>query len=288
MNKMFMMFNITLVLIFLGQFKGWCIGVSPAAICIQGIEIGVDKDTGLDYLIQNTDNEEREFTIKVIEPIMPSDESLKGYSPIPDLEWVYLETTKLVIPANGSATSRVHIKIPKEEKYYNQAWAMSFFVTDTSKSFMKTGVAPFCVMETKAKDNVNQDPDGEIGLVPSIVNVKFKELKKKNLYYFKIYNNSVQECTYNIKSFIPDIKNDNLTISRTSRFEWIKDVNWVKPLVSKLKIKSNESKEIKIGINLPKDVKIHYDRIGMEVIIFIESDRLVKRFLRVWIVGGDD
>ena len=262
--------------------NGFSLGVSPAVVCISGLEIGDDKDTGVDYTITNESAGEQEFTLEVIAPIMPSDESLKGYSKLPDLAWLYVEKTDIIIPAKSTGTSRIHVKIPKEEKYYNQHWAVSCHIKQKGIGFVNVAVAPFIMIETKFKDKTSERPYGEFGLSPGIIGVEFDRSENKKA-SFNIYNNGLKDCVYKIKSFVPDTKNNNAKISPTDGFEWAKDAKWVKIPSDNLKIKGGEYKEVVINIDCPKDLKIPEGRKGIEAMIFIESENLQKRFVRVLI-----
>ena len=262
--------------------NGFSLGVSPAVICISGLEIGEDKDTGVDYTITNEAENEQEFTLEIIAPIMPSDESLKGYSKLPDLAWLYVEKKTLLIPGKSSGTSRIRVKIPREEKYYNQHWAASCHIKQKGIGFINVAVAPFIMIETKIKDETSERPYGEFGLSPGIIGVKFEESENKNT-NMKIYNNGLKDSVYKIKSFVPDISNDNAKISPTDGFEWAKDIKWIKIPSDNLKIKGGEYKEVRINIDCPRDLKIPEGRKGIEAMIFVESENMQKRFVRVLI-----
>ncbi|OGF45289.1 MAG: hypothetical protein A2231_11200 [Candidatus Firestonebacteria bacterium RIFOXYA2_FULL_40_8] len=262
---------------------GYGFGVSPAVVCLSGVEVGEDKDTGLDYTISNDAEKEQEYTLEVLSPIMPSDESLKGYSPLPDLTWIYLERTTVVVPGKSTGKSRIHIKIPKDDKYYNQHWAVSCHIKQKGNSFVTAAVAPFLMIETKSKESIFGNPYGEFGIVPSIIGIDLKDLKTKKV-SLKIYNNSVKDCTYKISSFIPDAKTKNAKIGPSDNFEWINEAKWVKPEAANLKIKKGENKEVEITITLPDDFKIPAGLKGLEALIFIEAENKEKRFIRVLLV----
>ncbi|OGF47887.1 MAG: hypothetical protein A2452_12000 [Candidatus Firestonebacteria bacterium RIFOXYC2_FULL_39_67] len=265
------------------SINGFCLGVSPAVVCISGVEIGEDKNTGFDYVVSNDAENEQEFTLDVILPVMPSDESLKGYSKLPDLSWLYLEKTNLIIPAKSTGTSRIHIKIPRNDKYYNQHWAVSCHIVQKGNSFVNAAVAPFIMIETRSKENPAERPYGEFGITPGIIGVELRDFKNKKV-SFKIYNNSDKDCVYKIKSFIPDAESKNAKISPSDNFEWINEAKWIKPEVDSLKIRKGEDKTVEVEIKLPEDFKISEGQKGLEVLIFIESDKKEKRFVRVLLV----
>ena len=263
--------------------KAYSLGVSPAAVFMQSIIPGEDRDTGQDLVISNENDSELEVSIEVIKPIMPGGESLQAYSPLPNLKFVYTDNKTLTIPAKGQSKTRVHINIPGEDKYYNQNWAFSIRVVSEKAGFIRVAVAPFFIIETVSKVNVNEKPAGSLGLVPGVIEIKREDIKKKKA-VFSIYNNTKAEQKYNIKSYVPSAVSAGFQTEATGWHEWLNDAKWVQPVKDEIKIGSDERKEAELTIDLPESLEAGEDRKGWEVLIIVESGNKERRFARLRIL----
>lgn len=271
---------IFLLAFFCNANKSYALRVSPGAFCAQNVEVGQDTDTGIDLTIDNETDEEREFSIRVVEPSKLTSESLKGYSPLPDLSWLRLERTHLVVPAKGQGRTRLYINVPNEEKYFNQQWAVSCLVEYVGqKGLFQEAIQTLYMFETRPKEDVTQRPDGRIGVAPSVVKVSAERLKAKEKFSFKVYNNTPEERVYSIKSFVPEVKPEKLAINVTPGLVWAKRTSWVTPQVKKMKLPAGGVGEIKLNVKVPKSA-LEGEK-GVESLIFIDSDRGERRFVRV-------
>jgi len=270
--------NFVFVLIITLIFSGTAIAlrVSPGAFCAQGVEAGRDLDTGIDLVIDNETDREREFSIKVTKPEMPKDKSLSGYSEIPNLSWFYLEKEKIVVPAKGQGKSRIHINIPKEDKYYNQHWAVSCLIEYTGgKRLFQEAISPVYMIETKSKRMPEERPYGKAGVAPSVVNIKASRGS------FKIFNNTKGAREYTITTFVPEREEGRLTINASNGFEWIGSASWIKPVVRRVRLAKGGSREIELTASLPREISL--GKKGIEALVFIESDKGERNFVRVWV-----
>lgn len=253
---------------------GYALRVSPGAFCAQGVEIGKDVDTGLDVVIDNDSNKDLLFSLTPAKPAMPSDESMKGYQPIPDSSWLYLDKNEVFAPAKGQGKARLHFKIPAEDKYYNQHWIASYRVTPATKAFFKPAVATTYVIETKSKRDPKERPFSSLGVAPSVVNLPIGGSA-----VFKVYNNTGEKRNYNLWVFIPKDKPGRLTITKSRNFEWLENSSWLKIEKNKFTLDKGMVFEAKLIANLPKGS----DSKKREAIVFAKSNKGETNFVRVWI-----
>ena len=285
--KINLLFILVVLLIFSGTATA--LRVAPGAFCAQGVEIGRDLNLGIDVAVDNETKREMDFSLKITKPEMPRGTSVSGYSQMPDVSWFYLEEDKITIPAGGQGRSRMHVKIPDEDKYYNQHWAVSCLVEYAEgKGLFQEAISTIYMIETKSKINPAEPPYGKLGVAPSIVNIK----GRKALTSFKIFNNTPTSRLYKVETFIPETKKGLLVINSSRGFEWAGSVSWIKPAVKRIWLARGESKEVYLRANLPEGVDLSAG--GVEVLVFVESDKGEKNFVRVWVEekagskGGDE
>ena len=261
----------------------FCLQVTPAFATISGLELGENRDTGLEYTVKNDSENAQEFSLEVVLPDTSSGEAVKIYNNIPAMNWIYFDKPLLFIQANGTDKSKVHIRIPKEDKYYNQHWAVACHVKPKEGSFVNAGDSPLLLIETKSKADITENPYGEFGIAPSMVGIRLEDLKKHKT-SFTVFNNSGKDCIYKIKGYIPDPKDQGVKITLTKGFEWIGQREWVKTSLEDLKLRAGESKAVELEVNLPDNLNIPASAAGLEALILVESETSGSRFVRIVIV----
>jgi len=260
--------------------NAYALRVSPGAFCAQNVEIGKETDTGVDLTIDNETDQERDFSIKVVAAKPAVTESLKGYTPLPDLSWLRLDKNYLVVPAKGQAKTRLYISIPNEEKYLNQQWVVSCLVEYVvQKGLFQEAVMTRYMFETRPKKDITEKPYGELAVSPSVVKVKKDAMNTKEGVSFKIYNNTAQEHTYTISASVPKEETGKLSINVTRGLSWVKDASWINPKTKTIKLAPGGISEIGLNVNVPKS-ELEGDK-GVESLIFIDSDSGQRRFIRV-------
>jgi len=279
--KFMWFFTLVLSLIcFCNINKAYALRVSPGAFCAQNVEVGQETDTGVDLAIDNETDKEREFSIRVVPARTPKTESLKGYSALPNPDWLRLERTHLIVPAKGQAKTRLYISIPNEEKYFNQQWAVSCLVEYVEqKGLFQEAILTLYMFETRPKKDVTERPYGNLAVAPSVVKVTENAIKAKEEFSFKLYNNTSKEHTYTIKSFVPKAETGKLSINATQGLTWAKKTSWISPKVKKIKLAPGAVEEIKLNVRVPKS-ELAGDK-GVEALVFIDSDIGERRFVRV-------
>lgn len=269
-------------ILFWGADRASALTVSPGAFVAQNVEPGEDKDTGIDLVITNDTDKEREFSVKVIPPRPVRDEALKGYGALPDLAWFRLEKTNIIVPANGQGKARIFINIPGDEKYYNQQWAVSCLVEYVGqKGLFQEAVATRYMIETKPKAEISEKPYGDTGIAPGVIRVTKAAIKAKEKPGFKIYNNTARRHTYIIKSFVPREEKSKLSINVTPGLVWAKKASWFRPLSGKVKLEPGAAGEVQLNIKVPEKI---LTKGGIEALIFIDSDTGERRFMRAQVV----
>lgn len=254
--------------------------VSPGAFCAQNVKIGQETDTGIDLTIDNETDKEREFSVRVVSPRTLKSESLKGYSNLPITGWLRLEKTTMVAPAKGQVKSRMYIKIPNEEQYYNQQWAVSCLIEYVGqKGLFQEAIMTLFMFETMPKKDVTEKPFGNLAVVPSVVKVTGSAMKAKEEFSFKLYNNTADEHTYTIKTFVPKEEKGKLEINVTSGLAWAKNTSWISPRVRKIKVAPGTFAEIKLNVTVPAS-ELAGDK-GVEALVFADSDTGERKFVRV-------
>ena len=267
------------LIIFLGLISYAAgIKVAPGAFCVQNVSIGKDLDLGLDLVVTNNSAQEQVFSVNPIKPSQAKREWIKGYGEIPEAGWFYFEKNKIKVGPHGEGKLRMRLKVPGEERYFNQHWMVYVDISSEIKKGEMLGVSikPNYMIETVSKENIKSKPYGELGLVPSVVNVSAKEAKGK----IKIFNNDKLKHVYKIYSHIPDarIKQD---INQSPGYEWVGQRGWVRPEINQITLKPGEEKELVIGIHIPE--KQGSDARKWESILMVEPDKGLSGFVRILI-----
>ncbi len=254
--------------------------VSPGAFCVQHVKLGEELKL-IDMVITNESDQEKRFTMKVLKPSEAVDNWVKGYNEIPDTSWFYLAQDTVTISPYTETKIPLYIKIPKEEKYYNQHWMVYVEVTAEEEGALvfRAAVAPNYMIETQAKRDIGEIPYGTLAVSPTIVLADKVIPGKSKQVTFKLYNNDSVEHIYTLTSYIPQASIEKQDISVSAGYEFIKDSSWVKPVKHKIKLKPMEIKEIILSVRIPKGFE-PMDK-GWESIILIEPDRGLAGFVRV-------
>ena len=259
------------------------IKVSPGSFCLQNTDIGKDLDLGLDIVITNNSDNEETFLVRPLKPSQAVEKWVNGYSELPDASWFYFNENKIKIGPNDQGKLRMHLKVPDEEKYYNQNWLVYVEVTTQAKEgeMFLMALKPDYMIETKAKADIKGKPYGILGLVPSVVKAEKVILGKNKKVSFRIYNNDNTAHTYEILSYIPETSSAKQDISVTAGYEWVNKDLWVVPSEKKIKLNPGQTKDITLNILIPKGSK-HSD-VGWESIVLVKPDKGLDGFVRTLI-----
>lgn len=259
------------------------IRVSPGAFCLQDAAVGKDLDLDIDMVVTNKSDEEKTFVIRPLPESEAKKKWIKGYTYIPDPNWLYFETNQLKIGPEQEAKIGMHLNVPDKAKYYNQHWIVYVEVTTKAEKgqMFKAAIAPNYMFETEANEDVKARPAGTLGLVPSTVKATVVVPGTEEKASFEIYNNENKKHTYFIYTYIPHASRFRQDISSSPGYQWIEDEDWVKPVKKKITIKPNEVKKTNLDIFIPEGKEA--EDTGWEGIVYIEPDEGKAGFVRVQI-----
>jgi len=255
--------------------------ISPASLCLEEFDIGLNVDLGIDFVISNVHNV---GPVKLSTQIPEIEKILKGYSPIPDNSWLYFLNYQIVPDKNGFARARMFLKVPNDEKYLNQHWCVYVSAYPPKMGFLIPKLVAIYMIETKADSNVNKKPFGELGVVPSRIELENVIPEKKRQASFRIYNNDKTSHTYklSVQTFDPSFY-QKLQISNAPGYEWVKYTNWVKLEKDIVELQSGKTKDIKLNVRIPTKIQPEDD--GFEAVVMVESitNKNIANFTRVLI-----
>lgn len=271
-----------------GEKKEMGLSVEPGGLLIQKVPIGQLYD--MDYWIKmrfkvyNDSDTARRYTLKVDKPVKVGVNVLKGYTGIPNPSWFWFEKNEVLVAANGVEEIKMFLRIPNEEKYCNQKWAVGIDVEGKpeAEERLVLAVSPVFYIETESRAEVKEKPAGFLGLVPATAVLENVVLgKSKTISKIKVYNNDNQPHLYKISSIIPYATPGRQVITPSSNFSWLPKKEWLRPDKNTLKISPDEQKEITLDLDIPKKADFLNQR--WEGILFIESEEGLANFVRVQI-----
>jgi len=271
-----------------GEKKGIGLSVEPGGLLIQKVPIGqlydMDYWIKMRFKIYNESDKPRRYVLKGDKPVKVGVKVLKGYNGIPNPSWFWFEKDEVLVPANSIEEIRMFLRIPDEEKYCNQKWAVGINVEGKpeAEERLVLAVSPVFYIETEGRPEVKEKPAGFLGLVPGTAVLENVALgKSKTISKIKIYNNDDQPHLYKINSIIPSAGPGKQVIVPSPNFSWIPKKKWLRPGKSTLKIGPQEQKEITVDLDIPKKKEFLNQR--WEGILFFESEEGLTNFVRVQI-----
>ena len=269
-----------------GEKEEMGLSVEPGGLLIQRVPIGqlydMDSSIKMRFKISNQSDKPRRYTIKVDKPVKVGVKVLKGYTQIPDPSWFWFEKNEALVPANQGEEIKMFLRIPNEEKYCNQKWAVGIDVEGRAEAEERLvlAVSPVFYIETESRSEVKEKPAGFLGLVPGIVALENVALgRSKGISKIRIYNNDIQPHRYKISSIIPHGEPGSQVIIPSPNFSWIPKKEWLQTDRGTIKIGSDEQKEIILDLDIPKKQEFLNQR--WEGILFFESEEGLSNFVRI-------
>ncbi|MEF8879345.1 MAG: hypothetical protein V5A64_03000 [Candidatus Thermoplasmatota archaeon] len=138
------------------------------------------------------------FPVKVSAKVRTPDmdNRVEGYSDIPDLSWIKVESESFVVGAKESKTFNVTIDIPKDERsrFYNESWEV-WVTTYAGKNKNEDGVNLQTAVSTRFLISTPENPDrsfffggntlvlvgfssGILALIAMLIYIKKKKIHK--------------------------------------------------------------------------------------------------------------
>jgi len=255
--------------------------VGPAGFIIHNVKPGklydVFKETGLRLTIYNDSDTTHTYTLSTYRPSQRGTWET-GYLEIPDATWFWFENTEVTVSPRSQGHAGLYVKIPGGDKYYNQHWVVTLGVTGKpGAGGIALAVDVRVQIETIARQEVTERPDGVIGFRPSLVrfegvNPGGKTMTMKTV----IYNNDSRAHTYTIAPLGLD------NPARASRylsasFERCPDSHWLK-YAPRMVIDGGKSAGLSLELNLPDDVKLRGKK--WEEILLVKPEEGLPGFIR--------
>lgn len=260
------------------------INVWPGGMLIQNLPLGrafdLDKERAIKLKISNSDEIDHTYVLSVYKPFAIGADMI-GYLDLPDTSWFYFEKNEILVKAGGEGEVKMFIKIPGEDKYYNQRWAVSVGVEakPEDKEMFTLACYPRFRIETESKEGLNEKPDGIIAFCPLAVYFNEASLQTKRIKSVSIFNNDSKEHLYKILALDRSSETAKRWISLSSGYSWIPQSNWIKLERSELVIPANSSARLNLTLNIPKE-DLNYGR-QWEEIFLVTPDGEKEGFFRV-------
>lgn len=257
------------------------LSVMPATYLFSDLPLGERIELKIPLKIKNMSDEPQTYILSTYRAEELKRKPVEGYQEIPHPDWVEFEENEIVVEPNQISSVKMYIKVPNEERYYNQHWQIDLGVTMKPRSGERLALAayPRYFIETESRDDLVELPAGAIGLIPS--NIILKDIPlglTEKVAEVKIYNNDNITHSYQISSEVP-FPDSKRKIPLSFGYRWMPDSKWVVPNRSKLKINPGRSKIIFLGLNIPRKSESLGRR--WEGLLFIRPDEGLPGFVRV-------
>jgi len=265
-NLSYLLCLIVILPIFPGRLEAAGLKVSPAGFILQNIVPGkvydIYRKTGLRLTVYNDDTVGHTYLLSTNSP-SEWGKWEKGYLEIPDPKWCWFEKKKLTVGPSSQGSCSMFLKIPDEEKYYNQHWVVVLRIMgENGPGGIALAINVRIQIETESKVALKEIPDGIIGIVPSTVVLEKEGGEKK----VTIFNNtdSPQVC-----AVYPLKEKEKLKTYISSGFKPLPKPNWLKLNKQTLKILPRSKQTFTLGLSVPEGEM--GDNEKWEYIIFVEG-----------------
>ncbi len=287
----------SLIVLLAGSVWGLGISISPGATLTFVRELGEEVELPKLKII-NVNDFPMEYSIKAV-----AECRLKGYYPIPDIEWVRLSTNNITVEALDSVEVDIFVSIPDVPANHNRAWGITLSAAQKPVKKQNAGFAAIELgaqatwfIETKSMPNqLSSELDEPLVVSPSLWTATFAEDEPTTgELSFSLMNNDDKPHTYTFTNYSPyygdEITGMNLDIIPLFGDEdsWISDKGWIQVKKKgflffksspKVKLNPGESAEQFVKFDIPAEAlggKIY------ESLVFIKVDGENKggRFVR--------
>ena len=254
--------------------------VSPAGFILQDIVPGkvydIYQETGLKLTVYNDDTVGHTYLLSTHRP-SEWGKWERGYLEIPDPKWCWFEEDELTVGPNGQGYGNIFLKVPDEERYYNQRWVVVLRVMGKpGPGGIALAINVRIQIETESKVDLKGKPDGVIGIVPSTVVLEKGGDGKK----VTIFNNTDFPQTYKV---YPLEEKEKLKTYISSGFKPLPEPKWLKLNKETLKIPPGSKKTFTVGLSAPEGETGTNEK--WEYIVFVEGKDNTG-FLRVRTSGA--
>lgn len=264
-----------------GMPRAASLRVSPARFIVHDVRPGqsydIFKETGLRLCIFNDDDTTRTWRLSIHRP-SERGRWERGYGEIPDASWFWFDDSEIAVGPKSRGYANLHLKIPDEEKYYNQHWVVTLGIDGKPGSGgIALAVDVRAQIETKSKADAVGKPHGLLAFKPALVRFVGVAPGTEVTTQVVVYNSDAKPHTYTIASLFRDAAVDR-TAYLSGSFAAIPDARWLS-CPQKIEIESDGAK------TLPLALKVAGDATGFgkkwEEIVLIQPDEGPPGFIRV-------
>jgi len=263
--------------------KSASLKVSPARIIIHDVKPGklydIYKETKVRLTIYNDDDMDRTWLLSVNQPSKRGDWE-KGYSEIPVSTWCWFNNKTITVNKRSVSYAYLFLKIPEEEKYYNQHWIVTLGIDSKPGAGNLSLAADIRVqIETMSKCDISVKPHGILSMKPG--NVIFKNVIPGKVFSTKVelFNNDRISHNYYVSSLFKQ-KSQIMGAYIGHSYISIPNPNWL-AYEKDIFVQSYESQLVNISLLVPDHVENFEKR--WEDILFIESNDCLTGFIRIQI-----
>lgn len=270
-----------LVVLMQGRSEAASLKVSPGRFIIHDVEPGklydIYKETGLRLTIYNDDEVPRTWELSTHRP-SERGRWEKGYGEIPDAKWCWFAENEVTVEPNGQAYAYLNVRIPPDEKYYNQHWVATLSISGKiGAGGIGLAVDVRVQIETESRADLNVRPDGLLGMRPSTVHFEEAAPGTAQEATVTLFNNDDMPHNYSFGSLFEDqeIKRRSYL---TNYYLEIPDLTWI-ARDENIRIEPGGSAELRLRLNVPDDAA-HFGR-KWEDIVLIQPEEGPAEFVRV-------
>jgi hypothetical protein len=261
---------------------GASLKIGPSAFIISSIKPGetydINRVASLRLSIMNDDDVPNTWLLSTEKAAERPSEWEKGYSAIPDPAWCWFEKKEITIPPKSTEYANFFIKIPPDEKYYNQHWVVGLAVSGKPVSGqLSLGGMIRAQIETQGKADIQGMPDGPLGLKPSLAAFQTVKPGVRAESAVTLCNNTDNAHTYTLSSLFDDPKIEK-PIYLVSPFQAIPDPKWVEA-DKQIQVGAGATAILHFGLTVP-DAPEYYGR-KWEDLVLITPDNGIPAFVRV-------
>ena len=256
--------------------------VSPAAFIVHDVEPGkmydIYKETGVRLTVFNDDDLEHTWALSTHRP-SERGRWETGYGEIPDAAWCWFGESEVTAAPHSVGYGHLFLRVPGEEKYYNQHWIVALTVGGKSQGGLGLALAVHIrvQIETKHKTGLTSAPHGLLGLEPSALQFEDVLPGATQQASVLLYNNDTQEHTYTIGSLFLDKKHEPKTYLKQP-YTLMPERSWLQHPQT-VSVEPGASARLDLTLNVP-DAADHFDK-KWEDCILVQPDNGRAEFVRV-------
>jgi len=212
------------------------LSVEPGGLLIQGVEPGqvydLEEKTGILLTIHNRDRSDHTYMLATFRPSEVGNRRLPlGYEDIGDPAWFWFEQSEVRVPGQESAQVRMYLRVPDDDRYWNQHWSVSVGVAGKAEpgETLTLAVYPRFEIETAAagRAELSLRPAGETGLCPTVVDLGEAGEEQTLGGEFMLCNNDEKTHRYRLAVAKDGDIGEGKQVFPSGGSTWISDPAWI-------------------------------------------------------------